>query len=60
MIAEVEGALGLRPSQPWPKVLFLPFEKVVDNASFYFGCLVLFVEGVGTERKWKIVDDWAD
>ena len=56
MIAEVGGALRLRPSRPWPKVLFLPFEKVVNmyNASFSFRCLVLFVEGVGTEDKRKM------
>ena len=52
--------MGLRPSRPWPEVLFLPFEKVVDNDSFSFGCLNLFFEGMGPEDKWKVVDDLAD
>ena len=50
-------ASGLRPPWPWPEVLFLPFEKNVDNVSFSFGYLVLFVKG---EDKWKVVNDWAD
>ena len=36
------------------------FDKVVDNVSFSFGCLILFVEGLGLENKVKVVDDWAD
>ena len=32
----------------------------MDNASFSFGCLILFVEGLGTEDVWKVVDDRAD
>ena len=45
-IVESWGTLGPRPSQPQPEVLFLPFERVVDNLE--------------AGDKWKVVDDWAE
>ena len=53
-IAEFGGASGLRPSQT------SPFEEGRGQCFFSFGCLVLFVEGMETEDKWKVVDYWAD
>ena len=50
----------LRPSYPQPEVPFVPFEKLINNVSFSFECLDLFVEDEGAGDKWKVVDDWAE
>ena len=56
---EVAAAWGPRPCRPRLEALCLPFEEDVELFSFPWPDLGLFVDVVGSQGRWRAVDDWV-